>query len=69
MVTILNYCMDWKLQVNLGKTKVTIYPTRKPMICYHNISFVEIEVQRGYKAVYNRPLMNFVLELVKLTLS
>ena len=32
MVTLSNYCMEWKLHVNWENTKVTMYSTRKSMI-------------------------------------
>ena len=45
MDTLSNYCMEWKLHVNLEKTKVTVCSTRKRKIChgfYYNSSIVEI---------------------------
>ena len=50
MDTLSNYCMEWKLHVNLEKTKVMVCSTRKPKICYgfyYNNSIVEIT--DGYK--------------------
>ena len=56
MDTLSNYCMEWKLHVNLGKKtpKVMVCSTRKPKICYgfyYNNLIVEITDRYKYLGV------------------
>ena len=53
MDTLSNYCMEWKLHVNLEK-KVMVCSTRKPKICYgfyYNNSIVEITNRYKYLCI------------------
>ena len=54
MDTLSNYCMEWKLHINLEKTKVMVCSTRKRKIChgfYYNSSIVEITDRYNYLVV------------------